>query len=273
MKERLGVTLRAAANSFFALATQFAFSQSAMAQTQRVDWTLCTPNDFVSCHSISLVTRPITFENVRTGTDVFVSMTNLGGSGFGPDNTIWSGLDYVTFWGPNAGQGLPAFDGAEATLEMVGVGASGGNNPWKFEGWIAPHFIDRPASFPNSAFLFLSQAPGRIGGCRTGDPPIGLVTAFTCGGQARAQLSFGSDLIFDASRFSSAEIFVIGEAAGTSAAAAGCASSSSVPIGPRERCTVLGQDYVEASEPSALLLVVASALAIAAIPCRRDRQT
>lgn len=272
MKKRLGVTLRAATTFFVALATQVAFTQSAMAQTQRADWTLCTPNDFVSCHSISLVTKPITLENVRIGTDVLVSMTNLGGSGFAPDNTIWSGLDYVSFWGPNAGEGPASVDIAQAPLEMVGVGASGGNNPWKFEGWIAPPFIDRAAAFPNSAFLFLSQAPGRIGGCRSEDAPVGVVTAFTCGGQASAQLSIGSDLIFDASRFSSVEIFVIGEATGTSAGASGCASSSSVPVGPRDRCTVLGQTYVEVSEPSMLLLVATGALALAAVSCRRYRQ-
>lgn len=239
------------------------------------NWTLCVQGTFSSCHSVQLQTT-----DLGSSTAVVVRVRNL--SGQDPlliDNSIWSGLGVLRFYGSgisvNAGDASPVQSG---TFGSVPTATTGGASNWN-------HNVNGTGS-PGLLRMNGTGAPDgsnrRIGGCNPGSGPTAPVM-FTCGGQI--VFSFATQTLFTASQMDQAYIRVDIGLANGGAEQMDCQSSvssysGSVATGTANdricgirntQVTFLGNS--EVPEPMTVALLGSGLVGIAGAGIRRRRKT
>ena len=246
-----------------ALAAAFALLSARDARADIHGWTLCTPSIFHSCHSVSIATTPIIAGNVRVGTGISVSVTNLQGSGYAFDNTTLSGLFRVLFTSRDLSQPM-GFAVAPHFATMTGPGASGGAQ-WYYETGTSVGTQNTVRYVDNYPF-----SQDVIGGCASGAVLFGLynTSANTCGFNASAVFSFNSGNIIDAGQFD--DVFI--EAFGPGDFDFCFADPNKAPDDGFAACDVQKEFVINATpEPVTIALLGTGLFGIGGVRLRRKR--
>lgn len=174
----------------------------ARAQSWTHGWTLCTVNNFSSCHSVAITTNAVMSGWSRVGTTISISMHNLQGQGYAYDNTTTSGLYQTFFVAPGHPLGTPQGSVGGTTTG----GATGGGSVWQ---WYTGNTLAQPG-LVGYASAYGNNGPGYapLGGCGTGTLfyPF-IVGSRTCAAGSLFTVTFSIADIVDANEFSSVYIY------------------------------------------------------------------
>lgn len=228
------------------------------AQTE--GWEVCTPGALHSCLGLEIITSGVFSGSSRVGTNVSIRIHNLGGQ-YGLDNSIWSGLADVQFWGNGGGRG-PSQSGWAAPSYTGGASGSVGSWLWQSQG---------NGNMLAQVDMNDHGTPEYLGGCAApGLFALHGVFANTCSSPSWVTLSFTTADIYDAGNFQTVYVDVVGDAGnGTTQ---GICESNSRAFGPAPgyyaNCEVIATANVT-PEPVSIALMGTGLLGIGGFVRRR----
>lgn len=231
-------------------------------------WSLCITGTLVSCHSVQLQTT-----GFGTYTAVKVTVRNLNGQDpLLVDNTLWSGLSLLRFYGSAL-----AVNPSDNTQQLSSLSLQGGaTNPGGAAGWAA--WINGGGLTPGVLRLSgttaqLDNTNRRVGGCNTSGTGSQSPVMFTCGGEV--VFSFNTATLFNASQI--AGVFAQADArdlANTATYTQSCQTDGTTYTGSVSTlCTHVTDVTTVTPEPITIALLGSGLFGVAGARLRRRKKT